>query len=108
MPETWVNYWYYGKDGKLIKTERLPRKDIAFVYETAERPTAQISRHTFFCPSTGTTQKLDAVFRGGAHGKTKRDRETTARSGHSALRRFCTSKKNTLPVADQHSILTVG
>jgi len=64
MPETWVNYWYYGKDGKLIKTERLPRKDIVFVYETAERPTAQISRHTFFCPSSGVTQKLDAVSEG--------------------------------------------
>jgi hypothetical protein len=61
MPETWFNYWYYGKDGKLIKTERSPRKDIVFVYETAERPTAQISRHTFFCPTTGVTQKLDAV-----------------------------------------------
>ena len=48
----------------MIKTERLPKKDIAFVYETAERPTAQISRHTFFCPSTGVTQKLDAVSEG--------------------------------------------
>jgi hypothetical protein len=64
MPETWINYWYYGKDGQLIKTERLPKRDILFVYETAERPTAQISRHTFFCPSTGVTQKLDAVSEG--------------------------------------------
>jgi len=64
MAEMWINYWYYGKDGKLIKTERLPKKDIAFVYETAERPSPQISRHTFFCPSTGATQKLDAVCEG--------------------------------------------
>jgi hypothetical protein len=64
MPETWVNYWYYGKDAKLIKTERPPRKDIVFVYETAERPTAQISRHTFFCPATGVTQQLDAMSQG--------------------------------------------
>ena len=48
----------------MIKTERLPKKDILFVYETAERPTAQISRHTFFCPSTGVTQMLDAVSEG--------------------------------------------
>jgi hypothetical protein len=61
MPETWINYWYYGKDGKLIKTERPPKKDIVFLYETAERPTAQISRHTFFCPTTGVIQKLDAL-----------------------------------------------
>ena len=61
MPETWVNYWYYGTGGKLIKTERPPIKDIVFVYETAERPTAQISLHTFFCSTTGMTQKLDAV-----------------------------------------------
>jgi hypothetical protein len=64
MPETWVNYWYYGKDGKLIRTEQPPRKDTVFVYETAERPSAQISLHTFFCPTTGVTQKLDAVSKG--------------------------------------------
>jgi hypothetical protein len=64
MPETWVNYWYYGKDGKLIKTEKPPKKDTVFVYETAERPTAQISRHTFFCPATGVIQKFDAMSQG--------------------------------------------
>lgn len=64
MPETWVNYWYYGKDGKLIKTESPPKKDITFVYETAERPTAQISIHTFFCPTTGITKNLDVLSQG--------------------------------------------
>ena len=42
MPETWINYWYLEKDGKLVKTEKLPEKDILFVYETAERSTPQI------------------------------------------------------------------
>ena len=38
MSETWVNYWSLTKDGKLIKTERTPKKDDLYVYETAERP----------------------------------------------------------------------
>ena len=61
MPETWINYWYLGKDGKLVKTERLPEKGILFVYETAERPTPQISFHTFYCPHTGEIRKFDAT-----------------------------------------------
>jgi hypothetical protein len=35
MPETWINYRYLGKDGKLVKTEKLPERDTLFVYETA-------------------------------------------------------------------------
>jgi len=62
MPETWINYWYLGKDGKLVKTERLPEKGILFVYETAERPTPQISLHTFYCPHTGEIRKFDAAY----------------------------------------------
>jgi len=60
MPESWINYWYYAKNGKLVKTERLPTSHDLFVYETAERPSSQISRHIFFCPATGETQTLDA------------------------------------------------
>lgn len=61
MPESWTNYWYFSKVGKLVKTERLPKNSDLFVYETAERPSTQISRHTFFCPATGETQKFDAL-----------------------------------------------
>ncbi len=25
MAEPWINYWYIGKDGELIKTERFPK-----------------------------------------------------------------------------------
>ena len=48
MPETWVNYWYYGKDGKLIKAERLPRNDIVFVV-SREFP-IDCQKHDNFCP----------------------------------------------------------
>ena len=61
MPETWINYWYLTKNGNLIKTERAPKRNSRYVYETAERPSSQISRHTFFCPQSGETRKLDAV-----------------------------------------------
>ena len=61
MPETWINYWRLTKDGKLIKTERVPQKDTPYVYETAERPSSQISRHTFFCSHTGKTRTFDAM-----------------------------------------------
>ena len=61
MPETWINYWYFGKDGKLVKTEKVPKKDSLFVYEMAERPSQQISLHTFYCPHTGETRKLEAA-----------------------------------------------
>ena len=61
MPDQWINYWYLNKDGKLIKTERLPKKSNVFVYETAERPSPQISRHTFFCPASGETRMMDAM-----------------------------------------------
>jgi hypothetical protein len=61
MAETWVNYWYLGKDGKLVKTERVPKSRHFYVYETAERPSPQISRHTFYCPQTGETRTLDAL-----------------------------------------------
>lgn len=61
MPETWINYWYIAKDGHLIKTEKAPKRDSLYVYETAERPSYQISLHTFFCPQNGETRKLDAV-----------------------------------------------
>lgn len=61
MAETWINYWYLGKDGKLVKTERVPKKDSFYVYEMAERPSPQISLHTFYCPHTGETRKFDAA-----------------------------------------------
>jgi len=61
MVETWINYWYLGKDGNLIKTERVPKKDSLYVYETAERPSSEISHHTFFCPRSGATMKLNAT-----------------------------------------------
>ncbi len=61
MTETWINYWYLAKDGNLVKTERLPGKDSLFVYETAERPSPEISRHTFYCPKTGETRRFDAT-----------------------------------------------
>jgi len=61
MPETWINYWYFGKDGKLVKTEKLPERDTLVVYEAAERPTPQLSHHTFYCPHTGEIRKFDAT-----------------------------------------------
>ena len=61
MAETWINYWYLAKDGKLVKTERFPKSGNLHVYETAERPSPQISRHTFYCPHTGQTLKFDAT-----------------------------------------------
>ena len=61
MAETWINYWYLEKDGKLVKTERLPKRDSLYVYERAERPSKQISLHTFYCPHTGETRKFDAA-----------------------------------------------
>lgn len=61
MAEAWINYWYLGKDGNLIKTERVPQKDSLYVYETAERPSPEISHHTFFCPRSGETIRLDAI-----------------------------------------------
>lgn len=61
MSETWINYWSLAKDGKLIKTERTPKKDGLYVYETAERPAPEISHHTFYCPHTGETRKFDAT-----------------------------------------------
>lgn len=61
MAETWINYWYLGKDGQLVKTERFPERVSVFVYETAERPSARISEHIFYCPQTGETRKFDAT-----------------------------------------------
>ena len=61
MAESWINYWYLRKDGNLVKTERVPQKDSLYVYETAERPTAETSLHTFFCPRSGETMKLNAT-----------------------------------------------
>jgi len=61
MAETWINYWYLEKGGKLIKAGRHPQRDTLFVYETAERPSPQISLHTFYCPHTGETRKFDAA-----------------------------------------------
>jgi len=61
MAEPWINYWYIGKDGELIKTERFPKRVSVFVYETANRPSPRISEHTFYCPYTGETRKLDAT-----------------------------------------------
>ena len=61
MPETWINYWYIAKDGHLIKTGRTPKRNSRYVYETAERPSSQISLHTFFCPRSGEIRKLDAI-----------------------------------------------
>ncbi len=61
MLETWVNYWYLAKDGRLIKTERIPKTGSLYVYETAERPAPQISIHTFYCPHTGETRRFDAL-----------------------------------------------
>ena len=61
MAESWINYWYLGKDGNLVKTERVPQKDSLYVYDTAERPSAETSLHTFFCPRNGATLKLNAT-----------------------------------------------
>ena len=61
MPDTWINYWYIAKDGQLVKTGRVPKRNSRYVYETAERPSSQISLHTFFCPQSGETRKLDAM-----------------------------------------------
>jgi len=46
MAETWTNYWYLAKDGKLIKTER---------------PSPQISLHTSYCSHTEEGHKLCAT-----------------------------------------------
>jgi len=46
MAETWIIYCYLAKYGKLIKTER---------------PSPQISLHTFYCPHTGETRKFNAT-----------------------------------------------
>ena len=61
MAEAWINYWHLGKDRSLIKTEKAPQKDSLYVYETAERPSPEISDHTFFCPQSGKTIKLNAT-----------------------------------------------
>jgi hypothetical protein len=61
MSETWINYWRLAKDGRLIKTERVPPKGSLYVYETAERPSPETSHHTFFCPQTGEMRKFDAA-----------------------------------------------
>jgi hypothetical protein len=61
MAEPWINYWYLGKDGDLVKTERIPKKVREYVYETAQRPSPRISEHTFFCPNTGETRTFEAT-----------------------------------------------
>lgn len=61
MLERWINYWRLAKNGKIIKTEKVPQEDTVYVYETAERPAPEISHHTFFCPHTGETRKFDAT-----------------------------------------------
>ena len=61
MPETWINYWYFGKDGNLVKSEKVPKKDSLYVYEMVERPSLHISFHTFYCPHTGETRKFEAA-----------------------------------------------
>lgn len=61
MAETWTNYWYLAKDGKLIKTEGPPERDSPYVYETAERPSPQISLHTSYCSHTDEGRKLCAT-----------------------------------------------
>lgn len=46
MSETWTNYWYLARDGKLIKTER---------------PSPQISLDTSYCSHTDEGRKLCAI-----------------------------------------------
>ena len=52
----------WAKNSKLLKTERFPKRDSLYVFETAERPSPQIFRHIFYCPQTSQTRKFDATF----------------------------------------------